>query len=293
MMNTTLLCIGDIVGTPGRRVLTEALPTVSCERGIDCNIVNVENAASGSGLTPSLYDKFIRAGVHLMTLGDHVYRRRNIIPVLEKSDRIVRPANLAPGAPGNEFAIWETQAGVRIAVISLLGRMFMRLHVDSPFQAVDRVLATLPTEVKIVVVEIHAEATAEKVAMGWHLDGRVSVVFGTHTHIPTADDRILPKGTAYITDLGMTGPYDSVLGRVKERVLSSLTTNVPTPFEVAAGDVQMCGIVVEVDSVTGCAKSIERIRIARDQGPDPAQPDTVPPPQTQCAKSQAANDHGG
>lgn len=292
-MQTTILCIGDIVGTPGRRVLTEALPTVSSERAVDCNIVNVENAASGSGLTPSLYDKFIRAGVHLMTLGDHVYRRRNIIPVLEKSDRIVRPANLAPGAPGNEFAIWETQAGVRIAVISVLGRMFMRLHVDSPFHAVDRVLATLPTDVKIVVVEMHAEATAEKVAMGWHLDGRVSVVFGTHTHIPTSDDRILPKGTAYITDLGMTGPYDSVLGRVKERVLSSLTTNVPTPFEVAAGDVQMCGIVVEVDSVTGCAKSIERIRIARGQHPDPAQPDTVPPPQTQCAESQAANDHGG
>ncbi len=258
---TTLFCAGDVVGAPGRRILAAALPRVMVERNVDCNIVNVENAAGGSGLTASLYAKFITAGVHLMTLGDHVYRRKDIIKTLETSDRIVRPANLAPNAPGREFAVWETDSGVRVAVFTLLGRIYMRVMTDCPFRAADRVIAAIPDDVQIIVAEIHGEATSEKIALGWHLDGRVSVVFGTHTHVPTADECILPHGTAYITDLGMTGPYDSVLGRSKERVLSAMISNVPSPFDVADDDVRLCGIIVQVDPATRKATSIERLRV--------------------------------
>ncbi len=259
-MNTTLLCVGDVVGSPGRRVLTEQLPAITADHGVDCNIVNVENAAAGSGLTPVLYEKFVNAGVQLMTLGDHVYRRKDIIKTLETSDRIVRPANLSRGAPGRDFAVWETERGIRVAVFTLLGRLFMRIQVDCPFRAADRVLAAIPNDVHVVVAEIHAEATSEKIAMGWYLDGRASVVFGTHTHVPTADECILPKGTAYITDLGMTGPYDSVLGRLKERVIGTMTTSVPSAFDVATDDPRLCGILVDVDTDTRRAVSIERIR---------------------------------
>jgi metallophosphoesterase (TIGR00282 family) len=174
---------------------------------------------------------------------------------------LVRRANLPAAAPGREAAVHQTGGGAKVAVISLLGRMFMKAPCNCPFAAVDRVLEALPADVRIIAVDVHAEATSEKVAMGWHLDGRVSVVFGTHTHIPTADERILPKGTAYITDVGMTGPYDSVLGRMKERVLSSMRSGVPSVFDVAEGDPRLCGIVVSVEPSTGRATHIERIRI--------------------------------
>ena len=254
-----ILCVGDVVGAPGRRVLQQALPGLTARHGIDCNIVNAENTASGSGLTPKLYEKLIGSGVHLITMGDHIYRRRDIISVLEKSDRIVRPANLPAEAPGREYAVYQTVSGHRVAVVSLLGRLFMRVHGDCPFRAVNRVLSAIPDDVHAIVVDMHAEATSEKIAMGWHLDGRVSLVFGTHTHVATADERILPKGTAYITDLGMTGPYDSVLGRDRERVLSTLLSSVPSPFDVATDDPRLCGAIVEVDTETRRAKSIERI----------------------------------
>jgi len=259
-----ILCVGDVVGPPGRRLLGPALARLSAEHGLHCNIVNVENTAAGSGLTPALYDKLVAGGVQLMTMGDHVFRRRDIISVLEKSERIVRPANLAPQAPGREFAIHQTESGHRVAVVSILGRLFMRVQADCPFRAIDRVLGAIPDDVHAIVVDVHAEATSEKVALGWHLDGRVSVVFGTHTHIPTADECILPGGTAYITDLGMTGPYDSVLGRDKDRVLGSMLSSVPRPFDVATGDVRLCGILVEVDTETGKAQAIQRIRVDGD-----------------------------
>lgn len=258
-MHITLLCAGDIVGAPGRRVVREGLPQIVAERGVDCAIVNAENAAGGSGLTAALYEKIINYGADLITLGDHIYRRRDIIPVLETSDKLVRPANFPSGAPGREFAICQTAVGHRVAVVSLLGRMFMKQPVNCPFAAVDRVLAALPKDVKIIAVDMHAEATSEKIAMGWHLDGRVSVVFGTHTHVPTADERILPKGTAYITDLGMTGPYDSVLGRDKDRVVTAMITGVPNTFDVATENPRLCGVVVSIDAQTGRAMSIERI----------------------------------
>jgi len=258
-MQIKLLCIGDVVGQPGRRVLREGLETLVSAEGIDCVIVNAENTAAGSGLTASLYKKVVASGANLLTLGDHIYRRRDIIPVLETEENIVRPANLPVGAPGKTFAAFETSGGVRVAVVSLLGRMFMKTPTDCPFAAVDRVLGKIPSDVNVVVVDVHAEATSEKVALGWHLDGKVSVVFGTHTHVPTADERILPGGTAYVTDVGMTGPYDSVLGRDKRRVIGAMVSGVPCSFDVAEHDLRMCGIMVTVESTTGRATAIERV----------------------------------
>ena len=260
-MQINLLCIGDVVGRPGRFVISQALGQIVEQHDIHCVICNGENAAGGSGLTPQLFDKLRRYGVNLITMGDHIYRRQDLISVLETSDRIVRPANFAPDSVGRTFAVYETSAGPKVAVVSLLGRLFMRTMADCPFRAADKVLSQIPPDVKIVAVDMHAEATSEKISMGWHLDGRVSVLFGTHTHVPTADERILPGGTAYITDLGMTGPYDSVLGRRKDRVVRTFITNLPSPFDVATGDPRLCGIVVRVESTTGRATHVERIRI--------------------------------
>lgn len=259
-MQLKILCIGDIVGSPGRRVVRELLPRIVEERSIDCVIANAENIAGGSGITTQLYEKLRRYGVHLITLGDHIYRRRDIVPVLETSDCMVRPANFPTGAPGPEFAIYETPGGQRIAVFSLMGRMFMKPPINCAFAAADRVIAAIPKDVKAVIVDMHAEATSEKVAMGWHLNGKVSALFGTHTHIPTADECVLPGGTAYITDLGMTGPYRSVLGRDLNRVLTHMRTGLSVAFDVADGDVRLCGIMLTVDSDTGKAKAIERVR---------------------------------
>lgn len=267
MESLTILCVGDVVGSPGRAILREGLTLLKSRYPIDCVIVNAENVAGGSGLTGPLYQKLIHYGVDLITLGDHIFRRPEVFPLLEQSPRIVRPANLPAVAPGRQFAVRETARGHRVAVISVLGRLFMRLIGDCPFAAVGRVLASLPKDIHAIVVDVHAEATGEKVAMGWHLDGRVSAVFGTHTHIPTADETILPKGTAYITDLGMCGPYDSILGRRKEAVLSAMITSVPERFDVAEGDARLSGVLVRVDPTTRLATTIERVRInERDVG---------------------------
>lgn len=268
-MEMNLLCIGDVVGRPGRSLVSRVLPQLVSQHDIHCVICNAENAAGGSGLTVQLYDKFRRYGVDLITLGDHAYRRQDIIPVLESAGTVARPANFPVTSPGKGFAVCETKAGPKVAVIALLGRLFMKPPTDCPFRAVERVIAQLPPEVKIVVVDFHAEATSEKAAMGWHLDGKVSLVFGTHTHVPTADEQILPEGTAFITDLGMTGPYDSVLGRRKDRVIRSLLTNLHSPFDVATGDPRLCGVVVRVDGATGKAVHIERVRVD-DEAPEPA-----------------------
>ncbi len=265
-MQINLLCIGDIVGRPGRFAVSQALPHLIRQHDLHCVIANAENIAGGSGLTPQLYDKLRRYGVDLITMGDHIYRRQEIIPLLEKTDRIVRPANLSPAAVGRSVAVYETRPGPKVAVISLLGRLFMKTMSDCPFRAVDQVLGQLPADVKIVVVDMHAEATSEKIAMGWHLDGRVSLLFGTHTHVPTADERILPRGTAYITDVGMTGPYDSVLGRRKDRVVRTMITNLPSPFDVATDDPRLCGVLVRVDSAAGRATHIERVCIDGGSG---------------------------
>jgi metallophosphoesterase (TIGR00282 family) len=259
-MKINILCIGDIVGRPGRRIVADKLKSMVREMDVDCVIANAENAAGGSGLTPQIYNKLLRYGVNLITLGDHTYRKREIIKTLETEDNIVRPANLSERAAGRGTAIYKTAKGPTVAVVALIGRLFMKSS-DCPYNAIDRILPQLEKEADIIVVDFHAEATSEKIAMGYHLDGRVSLCFGTHTHVVTADERIMPNGTAYITDIGMTGAHDSVLGRSVENVLKSFRTQMPFPFEIATGDVRINAILVTVDSNTKKAEHIERIRI--------------------------------
>jgi metallophosphoesterase (TIGR00282 family) len=263
-----ILFIGDIVGRPGKHACSQLVPRLVTEREIDMVIANAENAAAGSGLTPQMFSKLRHHGVDCCTMGDHIYRRREIIPLLESSDRIVKPANLPPESVGREYALVGLASGVRVAVFSLLGRTNMNVRADCPFHAAERVLGQLPADVKLIVVDVHAETTSEKIALGWYLNGRVTAVVGTHTHIATADERILPAGTAYITDVGMTGPYDSVLGRDRDRVIKSLVTGMPHPYDVATGDVRLCGVVVEADSRTGRASHIERVCESDDTADD-------------------------
>ena len=267
-MPVTILCVGDVVGKPGRRLLAEHLPVLTRQRGIDLVVCNAENVAGGSGLTPQYFRKLLHYGVDVVTLGDHVYRRREIATVLAESDRIVRPANISAQAAGKTWTVVPTKSGnCRVAVACVLGQLYMGGN-DSPWAAVDRLLDEMPAEVKVRVIDFHAQASGEKIAMGWHCDGRVSVVFGTHTHVPTADARVLEKGAAYISDVGMTGPYDGVLGRRKDRVLYALTTNMPAPFDVATGDPRLCAALAVVDETTGKALSIERIEVAGLKDPD-------------------------
>ena len=254
-----LLLIGDIVGRPGKHACSQIVPRLVRERDIDCVIANAENVSAGSGMTPGVFSKLRHYGIDACTMGDHVYRRREILPLLESSDRIVRPANFPPEATGRQVTLVETAGGVRVAVLCVLGRTFMNVRADCPFHAVDRILDGLPVGINVIVVDMHAETTSEKIALGWHLDGRVTAVVGTHTHVQTADERILPKHTAYITDLGMTGPHDSVLGRDKTAVVKSLVTGMPHPYLVADEDVRLHGAIVECDPVTGRASHIERV----------------------------------
>jgi len=260
IMKLNILCIGDMVGRPGRRIVANRLKSLVKSSGIDCVIANAENAAGGSGLTPQIYDKLLRYGVNLITLGDHTYRKRDIIPTLETAENLVRPVNLSERAAGKGFAVYKTGKGPTVAVVALIGRLFMK-PADCPYNAIDRVLPQLEQQADVIIVDFHAEATSEKIAMGYHLDGRVSLCFGTHTHVVTADERILPQGTAYITDIGMTGAHESVLGRGIESVLKSFRTRMPYPFEIATGDVKMSAILVTIDSNTKKAERIERIRI--------------------------------
>jgi metallophosphoesterase (TIGR00282 family) len=262
-MKVNILCIGDIVGRPGRRVVAEKLHSLVTELDVDCVIANAENAAGGSGLTPQIYEKLLRYGVHLITLGDHTYRKKEIITTLETAENIVRPANLSEQASGRRWATYTTSKGPTVGVVSLIGRIFMK-PADCPYNAIDRILPQLEQKADVIVVDVHAEATSEKIAMGYYIDGRVSLCYGTHTHVVTADERILPGGTACITDIGMTGAHDSVLGRKVENVLKSFRTQMPFPFEIATGDVKMSAILVTVDSNTKKAERIERIRIDAD-----------------------------
>jgi hypothetical protein len=260
-MPINILCIGDVVGRPGRNVLAEHLRKIIADRAVDFVVANAENAAGGSGMTPVIFKKLLGCGVDVVTLGDHVFRKREVIQAMETSDRIVRPANLSAGAVGRRWTVVPTKSGsYQVGVACVLGQMYMGSW-DMPWAAIERVLGEMPAEVKIRLVDFHAEASSEKIAMGWFLNGRVSAVFGTHTHVPTADARLLDKGTAYVSDLGMTGPYDGVLGRRKDRVLTALTTSMPQHFEVATGDPRLSGVLVSVNPDTGKALSIERLEV--------------------------------
>ena len=276
-MNIRILALGDVVGRPGRQIICQQLPALVRQRQIDFVIANAENIAGGSGITRNLFDKIRSYGVDVVTLGDHIYKKVDIVPTLQSSERIIRPANLARDAAGRPFTCVTTNGGVNVCVFSVLGRIFMNMPADDPFAAADRVLQQMPANVRVVVADVHAEATSEKIAMGHWLDGRVSFIFGTHTHVPTADAKVLPGGSAFITDLGMCGPYDSVLGRRKERVVKYMTTNMPAPFDVATGDVRMCGILTEVDPETGRALAVERIEVKGENADQAYDADDKPP----------------
>lgn len=252
------LFIGDIVGKPGLQIVRSAVPRLRKEREIDVVIANAENVSGGSGCTPNHYKQLRDAGVDLITLGDHVYKKSEIISVLKEDDRICRPANFPVQSPGREFARTVISNDTSIAVVCVLGRTFMR-PANCPFAAVDRVIAELEPKSKIIVVDIHAEATADKYLMARHLQGRVTAVLGTHTHVPTADEQILPGGTAFICDVGMTGPHDGILGRRADRVLTHAISFVPTSFDVSEGNNRLNGVIVECNAQTGRSESIQRI----------------------------------
>ncbi|OHB75153.1 MAG: metallophosphoesterase [Planctomycetes bacterium RBG_16_64_10] len=258
-----VLFIGDIVGKPGRDVVCRATAGLVAAKNLDLVVANAENCAGGSGLTPSLYHQLTAAGVDGITLGDHIYRRREIRPVLERETNLVKPANYPEQAPGRRWMILPTRCNVRVAVFCVLGQLFMK-GVDCPFRAADQVLAELPPDIKIILVDFHAEATSEKQLMGRYLDGRVTAVLGTHTHVPTADEAILPAGTAFQCDVGMTGPYESILGRRIDRVMKTTLTCFPAPFEVASDGVRLCGTIVEADPASGRALHIERLCLRRE-----------------------------
>lgn len=255
-----VLFIGDIVGKPGRSIVRRAVPALIESEGLDLVIANAENCAGGSGLTPSNYFELTQVGIDGITLGDHVYRRREILRTLEEATNIVKPANLPRDSVGRRWAVVTARSGERVAFCALLGRLFMK-PIDCPWHCADEVLEEIPSDVKIRLVDFHAEATSEMQLMGRHLDGRVAAVLGTHTHVPTADECILPKGTAFQCDVGMTGPYDSIIGRRVDRVLESTLTSLPLPFDVATGDPRLSGTIVDIDPATGLATGIRRLMV--------------------------------
>ena len=262
--------MGDIFGKPGRNLVHEQVRSLVEGRGIDLTIANAENAAAGFGVTPQIADELLALGIDVLTTGNHVWDKRELIEYFQLGEnnfkdnarRILRPANYPAGTPGWGLFEGKTRGGVPFAVINLQGRVFMAAN-DDPFRVADALLQRITA--KVIVVDMHAEATSEKMAMGWYLDGRVTALVGTHTHVPTADERVLPQGTAYITDVGMTGPYDSVIGVQKELVLQRFLTNMPARWEPAKGDPRLCAVVIECDAKSGHASAIERIMIARPE----------------------------
>jgi metallophosphoesterase (TIGR00282 family) len=259
-----ILFLGDIVGKPGYRVVNRVLRALRKREALELVVANAENAADGSGITPTIYRKLLRSGVNCLTLGDHIYRRAEIIPTLMSEDKVVKPANYPETAPGRSWTVVKASNGVRVAVFCLLGRVYMR-PVDCPFTAADRVLKELPEDVVVRIVDVHAEATSDKQILGRYLDGRVSAVLGTHTHVATADEQILPNGTAFQCDVGMTGPHDSIIGRKIEPVMETTMSFRPTQFHVAKENVCLNGSIVDVDPATGHARSIQRLRVAESE----------------------------
>lgn len=255
-----ILCIGDIVGKAGREAVKNLLPRLREEIGIEAVIANAENAAAGAGLTPRLADQLFSFGCDVLTLGDHVWDKSELAEYLSGTERLIRPANFPNGAPGRGWCIIKTPSGKKIGIINLLGRVFMRYNVNCPFRELEAIVETIKKETSVIFVDLHAEATSEKIALGHFINGRVTAVFGTHTHVQTADEKILSKGTAYITDLGMTGPHDSVIGQNKEKIIQRFLTAIPSRFEVAQEDIWLNGIVVDVEETTGKARSINRIQ---------------------------------
>jgi metallophosphoesterase (TIGR00282 family) len=250
--------VGDVMGKPGRYALKDQFQKLIEEFNIHFTVVNVENAAGGFGITPKIADELISLGANVLTSGNHIWERREIYKYMEEETRLLRPANYPPEAPGKGVYLGKAVDGTSIAVVNILGKTFMRSF-ECPFRAAERILQELNKRANIIIIDFHAEATSEKIAMGWFLDGRVSAVVGTHTHVQTADERVLPQGTAYITDVGMTGPHDSVIGIKKEIAIERFLTYLPNRFEVGKGDIRISAVVIDIDSEKGIARGIKRI----------------------------------
>ncbi len=261
------LFIGDIVGRPGRDMVARAVRGLIVRHQLDLVIANAENSAGGSGLTPAIYRELMEVGIDAITLGDHVYRRKEIYSVLRNEDNIVRPANLPEEAVGRQWTAVTARDGTQVALFCILGQLFMK-PADNPWRAADRVLAEIPDDVRVRFLDFHVEATSEAQLMGRYLDGKVTAVLGTHTHVPTADECILPGGTAFQADVGMTGPYESIIGRRIDRVMETTLTSNPTQFEVASKDARLGGTIVDVDPVTGLATKIQRLCITEAELPE-------------------------
>ena len=265
-----VLFIGDIVGSPGRQIVQDRLADIVAQRQIDLVIANGENSASGFGITPKLAQELLKTDIAVLSGGNHSWDRKEIIEFMPHEPRLLRPANFPDGNPGSGLYVGTARNGMRYAVINLQGRVFLPA-IDDPFRKADELLATLPPDVSFVLVDMHAETTSEKIAMGWYLDGRVTAVVGTHTHVATADERVLPQGTAYITDVGMTGPHGGVIGMDRDAIIKRFLDGLPARFEVAQGDVQMNSVLIETDDGSSCnasgrlrARSIERLRFRLD-----------------------------
>ena len=253
-----LLVVGDVHGRPGRRILKERLPRLRARYDARFIVANGENAAGGAGLSREVAEEIFGAGVDVITGGNHIWQHRDAQELLDGDARIVRPLNYPPGVPGRGSTVAASKDGVPVAVLNLQGRVFMP-ELDDPFRAVRAELEGVRGRARVIVLDFHAEATSEKIAMGWYLDGKISALIGTHTHVQTADERILPQGTAYLSDVGMTGPRDGVIGMDRERIIERFLTGLPVRFEVASGPAQLNAVAVEVDEETGKARRIERI----------------------------------
>lgn len=260
-MPVKILLIADIVGKPGRQALSRELHRLVDRYALDLVIANGENAAGGFGVTEDIAKELYEQGVHVLTSGNHIWDKKESFDFISREDRLIRPANYPDGSPGRGSTVSVTAAGTKVAVLNLEGRVFMN-NLECPFRVADREISRLRTITPIIIVDFHAEATSEKLSMGWYLDGKVSAVIGTHTHVQTADERILPGGTAYISDAGMTGSFDSVIGIKKELAIEKFLTLLPVRFEVAKKDIRLNGVVVEIDEQSGRALNIERISIS-------------------------------
>jgi metallophosphoesterase (TIGR00282 family) len=253
-----ILFIGDIVGKSGRDVLRRGLRPLIDHFGVEFVIANVENAAAGFGITKDIGDAILDWGVEVMTSGNHIWDKKEVLDYIPTEPRLLRPANYPAGVPGRGAYVAQTGDGRAVGVINAMGRVFM-LNIDDPFQVVLREIEAMRAKTKIIIVDFHAEATSEKIAMGWHLDGKVTLVVGTHTHVQTADERILPNGTAYLTDAGMTGPHDSIIGMEREPALARFLNGMPSRFEPATGNPRVNGVIVDADDKTGRALAVRRI----------------------------------
>jgi 2',3'-cyclic-nucleotide 2'-phosphodiesterase len=257
-----VLVIGDIVGSPGRSILKKALPIVFKKHDIDYCVANVENAAGGFGVTKEICDEILDLGVDCLTSGNHIWDKREILPFVDLIPQLLRPLNYPPRQPGRGTYVGKSRSGVPVATINVSGRVFMNGAMDDPFTKTREAIDALSKQAKVILVDVHAEASSEKTALANYVDGRASFVFGTHTHVPTADNRVLPHGTGYITDLGMTGPYDSVIGVEKEVVIERFLTAMPGRFETAKGDPRFAAAVADIDEKTGKTRSVERLLLS-------------------------------